>query len=400
MNQRVLLRVVLLVTIVAILAAVVVAYSSSDEAPEEASPVQAGAAWRSLANNPLSPRRAQAVAWSGDVLFVFGGEVPRNDRQIEPLSDGAFYDPQIAEWIQTAEAPFEKPLFRPGAVWAGDTFLIVGVPCGPTNLIAPVPTCNPGGFAAATYDPETDEWAVHDLPAEAGQPNGGYAGGVEALGADAQAAYFNLGGRLWQFRLDAGSVSPLPSPPVGDRFSSCFTTNGLVASGERLPADVENTEPEPSNLPPAALPGLPIASVLGDGRWSAAQVPSVPNSLIATQPIISDYCTDGGIFAVVQPGGSGGQQVARRFDVPTRRWEALPPPMAPVGSVSTAGWTGQELVLFGAEAVSRYVPVDRVWRTTAPPLAEPVERAIWIGDRFIIETMQGPQHAARLEIFS
>lgn len=94
--------------------------------------------WREFSDGPLSPRRAQVSAWTGDAMLVWGGYDDRG-----PVSDGASYDPITDTWREIAPSPI-RASFQAASVWSGTELWIAVTRHDEVNV--------------AAYDPASDSW--------------------------------------------------------------------------------------------------------------------------------------------------------------------------------------------------------------------------------------------------
>lgn len=142
-----------------VLALGLVAAACSDRSPDSTTPIVSPptvspipstgeppvASWRPLPKAPIVGRIGAGVVWTGEEMIVWGG-VSRQGT-IEPVGDGAAYDPVAASWRGIAPAPSGVlGAVGAGAAWTGSTavFWAGNSPDGPT--------------AGGVYDPTTDTW--------------------------------------------------------------------------------------------------------------------------------------------------------------------------------------------------------------------------------------------------
>jgi len=107
-----------------------------------------GQGWHAIADAPIVGRYANASAWTGEYVLLWGGIHRPSD--LDPdLSDGARYDPATDEWAMLPPAP--DGMSGPArSVWTGDRWIVRTdhVPDGPVQL--------------ASYDPVANEWTELD----------------------------------------------------------------------------------------------------------------------------------------------------------------------------------------------------------------------------------------------
>ncbi|MGI9120122.1 MAG: Kelch repeat-containing protein [Acidimicrobiales bacterium] len=96
--------------------------------------------WRPLAPAPLAAREDVTSEWTGREMIVWGGRAGQ-----EYLADGAAYDPAADTWRPLAPAPLEGRVVR--GVWSGTELLVWG---GESATVALAD--------GAAYDPAADTW--------------------------------------------------------------------------------------------------------------------------------------------------------------------------------------------------------------------------------------------------
>lgn len=270
--------------------------------------------WRRLPDTPISVDGSEAVAWTGDELFVWG----------DGFGSGALFDRVSGEWRATAAAPLDA-----GPVVAAPLHgevLVVTSGCHVEGALCEAPE-----WAAATYDPAEDRWRPVSPPplgpggaapalAESDDgvvlvqtsPESG-AGGLPTWSYDAE-------GDRWE-ELDAA-----PSAPAGD-------PGFLVAGPERaelwrLTSAGEDGEREA------------VVTPVAEGGWARA-LPSLPTTLPAGgHPSLTG--ADRQVVGVV------GDE-ARAYDRQGNIWGTLPDLPVTLGSHEGA-YTGEELLLWGVDA--------------------------------------------------
>jgi hypothetical protein len=139
--------------------------SSPTVSPTPSTGEPAVVSWRPLPKAPIVGRIGAGVVWTGEEMIVWGGVSRRG--AIEPVRDGAAYDPVADSWRGIAPAP-SRVLGAVGtaAAWTGTTavFWAGNSPDGPT--------------AGGVYDPTTDRigsaivWSGSDLIAWSGTVSG------------------------------------------------------------------------------------------------------------------------------------------------------------------------------------------------------------------------------------
>jgi hypothetical protein len=158
---------------------------------------------------PLSARAEAALAWTGEELMVWGGNIEAFNQGLQgpdrSYGDGAVYDPASGRWRAMAEGPLPTSAEAPHAV-ATDRGVVIA-----------------RGASVALWRPKTNSWrkledapkAVTDLTFT----------GSEVLSVGANAALDLRTGR-WQ---------SLPEPPLKlSRHVAVWTGKELVVVGQRL----------------------------------------------------------------------------------------------------------------------------------------------------------------------
>jgi hypothetical protein len=143
--------------------------------------------WRALPPAPIPARAPAAWAWTGRELLVWGS----TERGSRELRDGAAYDPEVDSWRPLAQAPLA--LNQATSAWTGRELLIVGSWLDGNNH------SRTPGAAGLGYDPAGDTW--RELP---------------AADLSAQASAVAWTGRellAWDYELRASAYDP-----AGDRW--------------------------------------------------------------------------------------------------------------------------------------------------------------------------------------
>jgi len=254
-----------------------------------------------LERGPLEPRGQAAMAWTGEEIVVWGGNLEGGGRI---FGDGAAYNPATGEWRMLAAAPIEGAGEYPLALWTGEDVLVVS------------------GISVAAWDPNTDTWRrFADLPvpfpAEHQPINyeksilAAAWTGDELIIADAWAA------------LDpaTGAWRPLPEPPLGlYRATVTWVDDELVVTGATTDpgtTGAENIEAvayDPETDAWRDLPQAPVHSQATDAAWTGEEL------------VVVNYSA-----------------TAAAYDPATNSWRELP--NLPV---LTGEWTPQVLAVEGA----------------------------------------------------
>jgi N-acetylneuraminic acid mutarotase len=120
--------------------------------------------WTTLPVAPISPRTQMGWVWTGSSLVVFGGygSVDSNGN-VASLADGAIYTPSTNSWRKLPPAPL-SPRFNPELLWTGNEVFVIGG--DPDNESVDGP-----GYATgeAAYDPSGNRWRkLPAMPSAAG----------------------------------------------------------------------------------------------------------------------------------------------------------------------------------------------------------------------------------------
>lgn len=181
-------------------------------------PAEAASGWTRLPDAPIHPRELAHGVWSGEELYVVGGqaiEVTADGVSVPPDADPnevAAYHPATRTWRLLPPAPVGSAVNADG-VWTGEELVVVGD--GGSDGDA---------TDAAAYDPATDAW--RSLPAIDAPDVGG-----ELVWTGEQAVVTGVGTYL-ALDLDDGTAwEPLPDPPVPPALDG---SDALAWTGELL----------------------------------------------------------------------------------------------------------------------------------------------------------------------
>ncbi|HWI05074.1 MAG TPA: hypothetical protein VNT52_14780, partial [Acidimicrobiales bacterium] len=107
--------------------------------------------WQPMSAAPIAGRTPAATQWTGKEMIVWaGGFCKANPCQfdnVEPLADGAAYDPAADSWRKIAQGPLAARTGTADA-WTGKELLVWGGGIGTTTVFDD----------GAAYDPATDTW--------------------------------------------------------------------------------------------------------------------------------------------------------------------------------------------------------------------------------------------------
>jgi hypothetical protein len=348
----------------------------------------------------LSPRVRPAQAWTGQRLFVFGGEV--SSTAIPTLlNDGALVDPATGDAEPLASSPFDPPLGYPRAIAGAGRVLVVGYSCAIPANFDPETTnlpCDPGTYAAATYDVSKRQWHSVEIPPEltgftrAGPDNVT----IRALGATTDGrAVLALGDffspQLWTVELATGEWSHLDGPPV-QPVDACMSNDELFVlttkykNGDTLLERDPTLTPVPGQVYSGyegdghVLPSLAILDLQGEVSWRETPADEGVN-LGQSSPYLS--CLDDAAMVVDAIFGPGN---VRLYTDASATWSIPAPLGARIFSLVRI-WTGTDLVFLPSEADAgdpgfAYRVADDCWRSleNVPPVTR---GAIWTGSAIV-----------------
>lgn len=243
--------------VVGLVAVAVMVGAARDAADDTVGAEQVTESWRRINTPTLSARDQGVAAWTGEEVVVAGGSStkpcpPGSDCLIdlEPLADGAAYDPDTDTWRPIADAPV--PFVGGSATWTGAEVLVLANGSGgPDVLLA--------------YDPLADTWAQRPDP-----PASGF--GAMTWTGDSWAGITRHGDAEqtgWRYRPATGAWEALPPDPIGALGPRVLVWTGrdLVLLGSRA---VEGG-PTPN--------GLWVAAVLSsDGLWRLLPASAIDNN--------------------------------------------------------------------------------------------------------------------------
>lgn len=161
--------------------------------------------WRSISQSPLSTQSRRATVWTGSQIVVWGGctlaGAQCDERNEGLLSNGAMYDPATDTWAVMPPSPL-APAVHMVADWDGSNVVIVITESGSED-----------GSQAATFDPQTLQWATITAPPIKARRNAAgiwaegqfviWGGRVEGEGVElADGASYDPATRLWSILPD------------------------------------------------------------------------------------------------------------------------------------------------------------------------------------------------------
>jgi hypothetical protein len=322
-------------------------------------------------------RGSPALAWTGDQLFVYGGNpVPDADedvRTVEPLNDAALIDPDDGDADVLPDPPFDRPLrVQPAVVAVDDEVLVIGQLCRETENEDRA--CDPGAYRAAVYSVPDREWRPIELPGHLERISNGQS---ESVGSTSDGrAVVMLGARdgfgpvanreLWTYSVSDDEWEQLPSPETLVE-GACLADDALVV-GAGLLADTGDSTTVPSG--DAAGPRLHVMGLDSDARvWFPTEPAGVP-----TGDAASMTCGDDLVLV------DDGTAVKRVFQLgPDGGWsEAADQPGDDVYTGHL--WTGEEFLFLDPNSPTlAYSPEDDAWRGIERAAPTGV-RSVWTGE--------------------
>jgi hypothetical protein len=267
-----------------------------DREPRPAPAPPIGGAWHAGASNPVGPRWAPVVAWTGtEVIAVGGGDgspCPPNASCVDPdtmARDGAAYDPQTDTWRVIADAPVRIGYwFRPVVV--GQTLVLYD-----------------GNRRWLSYSIADDTWST--LPsAPVGLSDGG---AIPAL--DGRIYVPARSGRIQVLDVARGEWSQLPADDQEPRLKAYAvlpTDDGIFVCG----ADPETRED-------GDTPRFTVVDRWNGQAWSerfplAGSIGNLCEHSTGTHLVSLDLQT--------APGLDGDPPYGGRLDLETGQWSPLP----------------------------------------------------------------------------
>ncbi len=330
-------------------------------------------------------RGAPALAWTGERLFVYGGNpVPSEGESVrtaEPLGDAALIDPDSGEVDVLPDPPFDRPLrVQPAAFAVDDEVFVIGQLCRETE--EEDRACDPGAYRAAVYSLEDDDWEEVELPGQLERISNGQSEPV-GVTSDGRAVVL-LGGRdgfgalanrkVWTYSLPDDEWEELPSP--GALIEGACMADDAVVVGSGLLADTADdavgdvvpTDPDTMAL---AGPTLRVLALDGDAR---AWFPTEAAGVLPTGDQASMTCGDD---LVLVDDGTG---IKRVFDLgPGGGWRESAAQPGDDVFVSHL-WTGDEFLFLDPTSTSlAYDPGSDEWRGIEGSAGTGV-RSVWTGE--------------------
>ena len=334
---------------------------------------------RPEADDDWESRGSPALAWTGERLFVYGGNpVPAEGesvRTLQPLNDAALIDPTEGNVRVLPEPPFDRPMrVQPAAVAVGEDVLVVGQLC--REIDAEDRACGGGAYKAAVWDETDDRWREVELPARLQQISNGQS---EPVGATSDGrAVVVLGARdgfgalanreIWTYDLDEDLWEALPSP--GSFIEAVCLARDAVVVGSGLLAEAAATEGGTLTEGPT----LRVLALDGEARvW----FPTEPAAFTPVGDTVSMTCGDDLVMV------DDTSPVKHVFDLGIDGgWrESAPQPGDDVHLARL--WTGREFLFLDPNSPNlAYDPVEDAWRGLEDSAATGI-RSVWTGESVV-----------------
>jgi hypothetical protein len=335
------------------------------------------------ASTAFAERAGPGVGWTGDRLFVYGGNPPTDGRRARALGDAALVDLASGQIESLPAPPVEAPIAFPEVAVTSDHVVVLGLQCAERGEEG---ECYPATYGVVDFSLAEGAWRPVDLPEElisvaeglhnvAGTTSDGRV--VFELGAfDAEFGFEEF----WTYAPETGEWQQLPSPGVRVE-SLCMADDTLVVATSTAHAGEEvftPTDPRPPGGGEAYTDPQLVYLPLGEGEAGWTQTPPAPVEELEAPPSIGCGDDEAAVYddidqgVAIHPVGSAAS--------PDAAWEVAPP--APAGfSNNLQVWTGEEIVWLdpiSGEAAG-LDPSSRQWRSFGTDLAG-VTDPVWTGD--------------------
>lgn len=331
-------------------------------------------------------RGSPALAWTGDRLFVYGGNPVPSEREsaraVEPLNDAALIDPANGDIDELADPPFDRPLrVAPAAVAVDDEVVVVGQLCRESENDDRA--CDAGAYRGAVYSVGDDEWREINLPNHLKQISNGQS---EAVGTTSDGrAVLLLGARdgfgtlanreIWTYSPSDDEWEQLPSP--GSLIEGvCLAGDAVVVGSGLLPQTAAGVAGAPvAQVDPTEVgPTLAVLGLDGDARvW----FPTEAAGMLPTGDQASITCGEDLVLF------DDGSEALRVFELGVDGGWRTPAPKPGDDVHASRLWTGEEFLFLDANAPTLgYDPAADTWRgieQSAPTGA----LSVWTGDSVV-----------------
>lgn len=284
--------------------------------------------WRPIADPPLGRRNGYSTVWTGEQLVVWGGSGEGG-----VLNDGATYDPETDRWGMLPDSPLSA---RSGhsAVWTGTQMIVQGGSPGSGLL-----------DDGAAYDPAEDSWTL-TAPA----PDGGRYDAATVWTGAQMAIWGGVGtkgmpsdGLSYDPRSD--SWTRMSNSPLAGRVEAAGMWTGqefIVWGGSSLaredPTFSDGAAYDPSNDSWRLLSPSPLG-------------PRQRHSFVWTGTQAFFW---GGTSDEVFEGFGRPLENGAVYDPEQDSWSMLPKSPLEGRSLSSAVWTGRDVIVWGGCCVDHF----------------------------------------------
>jgi hypothetical protein len=299
--------------------------------------------WVTLPPAPISGRVYPAAVWTGQELVIWGGYDSNNPQNVS--ANGAAYDPEDNRWTLLAASPL-SPRAQAQAVWTGQEVFILG---GNPAVITSQHDYDTNG---ALYDPATNAWQTVPAPSapaghgldwtlavQAGSQTLAWSPWYITTSIGSNATSTTAGFDFYSYYESSGYWRALSqnSDPVKGPTQAIWTGHDVVVRGGSYFCG------------PCSGPASPEVSALLNpvtGSWTS----------IPTDPIALDQPTSawtGQSLASVDLGARGGSAQsgsispgdATAYDPDHQRWLRLPTPPSVCTGYAPPIWTGHQMIV-------------------------------------------------------
>lgn len=266
------------------------------------------------------PRARAAAVWTGQELFVWGGQDPA----FSPVEGGARYDPALDRWRALPAAPIDS-LGGPAAVWTGTEVFVMD-------------------DGAALFDPQADAWTE---ASSMGRPEARFLSHVVWTGTEVLVwggGVFDQNGNLsgvgsgarydpatdsWTAMSTAGAPAARYAAVTAWTGTEMLIWGGLDEGTPTEFADGARYNPTTNTWQPMSNVGAPSRRLTASSAWTGSEL-----------VVWGGIAVIGGISvrgdgAVYDPSNDRWRPLATTTGAPSPRWGAA------------AAWSGSEFVLWG-----------------------------------------------------
>jgi N-acetylneuraminic acid mutarotase len=325
-------------------------YQDADLRSDGAAYDAATNSWSTLPTGPLSGRSGMAAVWTGQDMFIWGGDDNNSLGSFHAAADGALYDPTTQQWRRVPASPLSARVYAT-ALWTGSEVVVTGGQPA-------VETSQRSYTDAAAYDPTTNTWRRLPAPPTPHRP---HIESVVAVAAGRSIYAWLSWDHLTRHAPMGGSRSGNESSGVDvDRYDTSTGRWTQVHATGDLPTGVHSPVWTGSEIiMPAAFQcpfSCPVeygtfgwrfsprtntwtAIARGPGNALDSQAAWTGSALLAFN---NDSSINGGHATAIRPGDM------EVWAPNTNRWTALP--RAPYSGDTqdiSAVWTGDRLLMWG-----------------------------------------------------